>query len=407
MDKESSLTILFEEEVGKMKNVYIYSNGCSSSMLDGERMAIYFEKNNYSLTYKPNNADLLVVNTCAFDAISEKDSIEKIKSLQNLQSNNKKIIVCGCLPAINKQKMREVFKGDYFIPKSEETWSKLDKILDAKIPISKIKDPSVLSHRWQDWKLIGVYKAFKGNICGKDITGYDENAYHIRVATGCTSNCSFCAIRFARGYIKSKTIKDITNEFKKGLKKGFKSFKLWADDIGDYGVDIGTDLSELLSEILSIKEDFELEVLSTNPKKFIELYDQLSLCLEDKRVIYFNISIQSGSSSILKMMKRDIDLKKLSTLIRQLKKRASHLIIRTHYMVGFPGETWQDLIATLIYTLKIRNFKYLILVYDPKPNTEAAKMEKQIPKTIKNIRFNILKWWGIFWARLLEDGRTY
>src|SRR5208283_1717638 len=388
-----------------MKSVYIYSNGCSSNMLDGERMSQYFELNGYELTPVPQSADIIVVNTCAFESASERDSLEKIKELQN--QKNARMIVCGCLPAINKKKLDEIYTGDYFIPKNEKTWSRLDEIIQAEIPMSNVKDPSVLSHRWKDWRLIGVYKAFKETPKCKAITGYDEDVYHIRIATGCTGNCSFCAIRFARGHIKSRQIEEIVNDFMEGLDEGYKSFKIWGDDVGDYGLDINTDLSVLLSEILKIKKDFELEVLATNPNRFLELYDSLVPNLEDKRVKWLNVSIQSGSPKILKLMHRDIDLHLLVSRLKDLRNRAPHLTMRAHYIVGFPREGWRDFFSTVMFTFKARIFKYLVLKYDPKPNTEASQMTGQLSNLRKNIYYVTLRGWGKLWSLVFEDGKTY
>jgi len=388
-----------------MKSVYIYSNGCSSNMLDGERMCQYFELNGYELTPDPHSADLIIVNTCAFEADSERDSIDKIIELKNEKSA--RLVVCGCLPAINKQKLDEVFGGDYFIPKNAETWSRLDQIIHAEVPISTVKDPSILSHRWKDWKLVGLYKAFKENDNCKEINGYDENAYHIRIATGCTGSCTFCAIRYARGYIKSKTIEDIVSDFREGLTKGYRSFKIWGDDVGDYGIDINTDLANLLIELLKIEGDFELEILVMNPNRFLTLYDSLLPSLMDKRIKWLNISIQSGSPRILGLMNREVSIPALTNKLVELKHRAPHLIIRAHYIVCFPTETWKDFISTLIFTYKTRIFKYIILKYDPKPNTPAAIMSHQRSNFRKNICYAIMSAWSKLGSIIFDDGNTY
>ncbi len=388
-----------------MKSVYIYSNGCSSNMLDGERISRYFGLNGYSFTHVPDTADIIVVNTCAFESRSERDSLEKIKELQ--KHKHARMIVCGCLPAINKYKLDEVYNGDYFIPRDEENWGRLDEIIHPEVPITEIKDPSTLSHRWKDWKLIGVYRAFKENQDCKPIKGYDEDMYHIRISSGCSGSCSFCGIRFARGYIRSKPVEEITDNIMQGLKQGYKFFKVWGDDVGDYGVDVNTNLSVLLSEILKIKGDFKLEVLAMNPKRFLELYESLAPILEDPRVKWLNISIQSGSRKILKLMNRGIDLYALTSALKNLKKRAPHLIVRAHYIVGFPQEGWRDFLSTMIFTFRVRIFKYLVWTYDPKPNTQAAEMPGQASRLRKKAYYHMLKAWGSLWSFMLEDGETY
>ena len=376
-------------------------------MLDGERIARYFLLNEYELTHDPVSADIIIANTCAFEKISEFESLRKIEYFTSIKKKKTKVIVCGCLPAISRKKLEKIFSGDSFIPKSKDTWKSLDDIINAKVSISTVKDPCTISSRWKDWKLIGRYEAVRGSGTGEKITGYDDSVYHLRVATGCTGKCSYCGIRFARGKITSRSITDILEAFKKGLDQGYKSFKIWADDIGAYGIDRGTDLAEMLSAILKSPDDFELEILSSNPKNFIEMFDKLSICFTDKRIKYFNISIQSASPSVLKRMNRSVDLKRLETILKILKKSFKHITIRTHYLVGFPGETWPDLLKTLLFTLRVRNFKYLIFIFDPKENTEASYMNGQIPEKTKQLRSDILRRWGQFWSFILEDGRTY
>ena len=388
-----------------MKLVYIYSNGCSSNLLDGERMCNYFESNGYALTPDPESADIIVVNTCAFEATSEKDSLEMISRFQTIKKA--RMIVGGCLPAISKQKLREIYSGETFSPRSCETWSKLDDFIGAGIPISNIKEPSVLLHRWKDWKLIGAYKAFKENTECKQITGYDEDVYHLRISYGCTGQCTYCAIRFARGYIKSRPVEEIVDDFRAGLERGYRAFKIWGEDVGDYGVDRNTNLALLLGELLKSLEDFELEILAINPKRFIELYGELAPHLVDKRIKWLNLSIQSGSEKILRLMKREICLQDLTGIIRDLKQKAPHLIIRSHFIVGFPQEGWREYFLTVLYIFKIRTFKFLVWKYDPKPHTAASKMKGQVSCLRKNIYYSLLIFWGKLWALIYENGETY
>jgi tRNA A37 methylthiotransferase MiaB len=144
-----------------------------------------------------------------------------------------------------------------------------------------------------------------------------------------------------------------------------------------------------------------------NPKRFIWMFDRLLPSLKDKRVKYLNISIQSTSPKILKSMKREINTEDLKLKLIQLRDEANHLIIRTHYMVGFPGETWLDFLRILSFSFKVKNFKYLTFIFDPKPGTEAATMKKQVSPAVKKLRFYILKTWAKLGSKLYDDGETY
>ncbi len=379
--------------------VYVYSGGCTSNLLDGQRMLDYFRGNDYELVANPKDANWLVVNTCAFEKTSEDRSVKLIQELKN--SNPKaRIVVTGCLPAINKERMLRIHKGAYFIPKSDEEWETLDSIFKPqKVSIKGVKDPSRTekSEYTKGWAIIERYHAFKAdkkrlgkNSKLEDLTGYDENAEVLRVAKGCLGNCSYCAIKKARGGLKSESIENLVGKFKKSLEQGHNSFRIWAEDIGDYGKDINTDLAGLLSSILSVKGNYKLEILATNPKSFIELYNKLLPSFKDKRVDSLTISVQSGSKKILKIMNRNLDLESLAKTLGDLREKAPHLTVRAHYMVGFPRESWKDFLGTINLMVKTGMYKSEIFKFDPKPGTPAEKMDKQCGRVVKEARSQIL-----------------
>lgn len=286
----------------KPKSVYIYSNGCTSNMIDSERMSQFFKLNGYTMTVIPSKADLLVVNTCAFEKETEDDSIKKIISLQRSKRKCAKIIVTGCLPAINEKRLKRVFNGDVFGIRNERTWSRLNSLIDAKIPISKVKDPNELSQRWPDSTLLAKYKACRENNIGESSGHYNE---------------------------------------------------------------------------------------------------------KDSRGKYLNISIQSASKKILNLIRREIDRERLISELMKLRHEAGSLIVLTHCMEGFAGETWLYFLSLLTFSFKIKNFKYLTFVFDPKQGTYEATMKKQVSSIVKRSRFYILKMWRKMGVKLCYDGETY
>ncbi len=395
-------------------NVYVYSGGCTSNLLDGQRMLEYFKKNDYELVASPKDADWLVVNTCAFEKHSEDRSIKLIQELKD--SNPKaRIIVTGCLPAINKERMLEVHKGAYFVPKINEGWKTLDDIFKPKkASIKEVEEPYIVekSDYTKNWSIIERYHAFKTSKKRlgdklEDLTGYDENAGVLRIAKGCLGSCSYCAIKKARGSLKSESIENLVDRFKKGLEKGHNSFKIWAEDTGDYGKDINKDLAELLSSILNVEGNYRLEILATNPKSFVELYEKLLPSLKDKRIDSLTISVQSGSRKILKSMNRNFDLESFVGMVKDLREKAPHLIIRAHYMVGFPEESWKDFLKTVNLMVKTGMYKSQIFKFDSKPGTPAEKMDKQVSETTKEMRLQILKLIRKFGSIMYYEGNTY
>ena len=432
-------------ESGK-KVVYVYSGGCSSDNLDMQRVEDYCRANGYPITHNPQKADVIFVGTCTLSKEREDLTVNKI---QNFQSLNPKaeIVPAGCLVRQNPERMGEIHSGLSLPTKTEADWSHLEKILPGEIPIAEIIDP-ILIRPHIDWRLIEEFDAFpvlkqrlekmpedeRNNILeeiftnkaldhkkiaefyneGKlsqdelrELEGYDEQAAILRIAKGCQGKCTYCAIKKSRGHLVSSKPEVVLDRFKKALEEGIKSFKLWADDIGVYGKDIGTDLASLLENILKEKNDFKLEVLAGNPKDFLEIYDRLLPLLKDPRIKYLNVTVQSGSEKILNDMNRPVDVEKLIDALKQLREEIPNLIIRTHYMVGFPGETDKDFQETVKFMEETKIYKSLIFAFSPRPNTPAEKMDKQIPDDVKQERAKILEEHRKAGSEKYYDGSIY
>jgi len=434
-----------KEKERKLK-VYVYSGGCSSDNLDMQRIEDYARANNYPIVFKPDDADVIFVGTCTLTQDRENVTIEKIKELQNLKPEAK-IVPVGCLVKQNPKKMDEIHKGKSLSTKTDIDWDQLNEILPGETAISEISDP-VLIRPHIDWRIIEEFDAFpilkqrlekmneeernailekiatakslnykkiaelyqKGGLNKdeyKELEGYDEQAAILRIAKGCEGKCSYCAIKKARGHLVSMKPEIILDKFRQALGEGIRSFKLWADDIGSYGKDINTDLAKLLKEILKESEDFKLEVLAGNPNDFLEVFDKLFSLLKDPRIKYLNITVQSGSEKVLNDMKRPVDIKKLIQAMKKIREEIPELIVRTHYMVGFPGETDDDFNETVKFMEETKVYKSLIFPFAPRPNTPAEKMDNQVPEEIKMKRTKILEGHRKAGSEKYYDGAIY
>lgn len=397
-------------ETLKNAKVFIYSGGCTSNWLDGQQIMDFLTVNGHHIVHEPSDADVVIVNTCSVDEIAEEGSFKKIDALKNINPNAK-VVIAGCLPEATD---KEISNAVCIPPKN---MGQFDSIFDhPNKSISELERPTKVEAPAY-WTSIEKYfsgdaESFKKTFGFKDeeieyMTGLNEKAFIIETNQGCLGNCSYCAIKRSRGHLKSISLKRATESFKIGLEKGFKDFKIWGDDVGDYGKDIGTDLSVLLAEFLKNEGDFKLEVLAANPKRFIELYDKLLPSLKDKRLDCLNITVQSGSERLLEAMNRKIDVMALIEKIRNLREEAPHLNLRSHYMVGFPGETKEDFEETIKFIFDTKIFQGLIFEFDAKPGTEAAQMENQVPDGIKKERKSLIEAimkWG---AQEYYSGKKY
>ncbi|MFH2066120.1 MAG: radical SAM protein [Pseudomonadota bacterium] len=169
------------------------------------------------------------------------------------------------------------------------------------------------------------------------------DAYYLVICQGCVHNCSYCAIKKAKGKVKSKPIPRILSELKYGLELGYKHFMIIGDDCGSYGMDIGTDLAELLN-VLQLY-DIRIHINYFEPGEFIKLYPKIQPGAFEI-IDFINIPVQATSRRILKLMNRKYNFDDIITTVKKLKTRFSHIYLETHVIFGFPTETMKEFTGT-------------------------------------------------------------
>jgi len=385
----------------KMK-VYIFVNACIKRILDANKLMMYFKENDFEIVNNPKDADKILVVTCA---VTDKDTQYYIEKIREFQKYDAELIVAGCLPEIDKEDLSEVFNGRTVSTKDIE---KIDDLFpENKIKFRDIDDANIfnkdlvhpegykrtfLNKIINICKKLGIlgktYKKMKyyilNHIVDKRSILYEiaippqEPAYHIRISWGCNGNCSYCGIKKAVGKHKSKPLKECISEFREGLKNGYKKFILTADDTGSYGTDIGKTLPDLLDEMLKEKGDYSIEPQSINPVWLVRYIDHFEEQLKLGKINIFFSPIQSGSSRILKLMRRYNDTVKMKDAFLRLKKAYPDLVLFTHFIIGFPTETIEDLDSTLNF-IKDTNFDGgFIFLYTCKKGTESEKIEPRL-----------------------------
>ena len=373
--------------------VFIYSGGCSSNWAEGRTVINFLEANGHKIVDSMEKANVILFNACSVDESAEKKGLEKIRAI--IEGNFEAcLIIMGC---VQQRMLLGIPMNTIVIPSKE--LKRFNDVFEHQTPIEAIpasNDIQAPAH----WTMIERYvpksaeaffKVFKQTKQEIEVLeNLKDEAWLITTSTGCLGKCSYCGIKKNRGTLKSFPAEKLVKEFRNGLALGKTYFKIWGDDVGCYGRDIGTDLAELLKAFLAIEREFHLEVLAANPTPFLEIFDKLLPLLRDKRVDRLVIPAQSGSQKILKAMNRDIDLETLFEKIDQLRLEASHLSLITHYIVGFPGETEIDFQKTIAFAHRTKLYQCLILKFDAKEGTLAAKMKNQISEDVKEKRKEVL-----------------
>ena len=356
--------------------------GCHRRLLDAKKFLNYFRANGYKIVSNPGRADFILVNTCAFKKEQEDFAVKKI---QKLKKYKKKLIVCGCLPKINKERLIKIFDGPTFTPGSIE---KIDELFHSQIKFNALADANFLykphflspSHFQDIFQFNSKFFIFAAKHLKKQI----EGKYHIRISWGCLGSCSYCNIRKAIGTLKSKPMEKCLEEFKNGLSKKYKNFVIVGDDVGSYGLDINKTFPELLNEILKINGNYEISIQEFHPRWIIRYLDRLIPLFQSEKISELVCPLQSGSDKILKLMQRFHNSEDLKRALFCLKKAYPKLKIITHILLGFPGESEEDFFKTL-ELIKEVNFDFVaIYTYHEKADTLSAGLaDKVSSKTIK------------------------
>jgi len=415
-----------------MDKIYVDICRCELSLLDGKKICNYLKKNGYKLVDSPKDADIILYFACAaFNAI-EKNSLNKVKEYQN--NYDAEIIVAGCLPAIAPDKLDKFFKGKtisakdlYANPNLLETFFEESKIKFKDIEdenfVCRSLSPGVSSNKsigevkkvlrkfkWMD----NNYSKIKNHIL-KNLFDHrslilrslfipvSPEKYHIGISRGCVGNCSYCAIKKAIGQLKSKPLSSCINEFKKGLEKGYKNFVLNADDTGAYGIDIGSSFVELLDEITKIPGDYEIEIRNLHPQWLVKYIDKLEELIKRKKIQLIDCHIQSGSSRILKLMRRYSEVDKIKDAFLRLKKLDPNLKFYTSYITGFPTETDEEFKDIMSLIQEIGFNSGFIFSFNRRDGTDAEKIEPRVPedeihgrvryaeKLLKRARYKVMR----------------
>ncbi|MDD4661891.1 MAG: radical SAM protein [Candidatus Pacebacteria bacterium] len=390
-----------------MKKVYIETNGCSVVRHDTQRYSKYFRVNGWKEIYLPEEADLVLLTTCAVVKDTEDSSVLAIKNLRKNMKKGAQLIVGGCLSKINPERLSKEFNGICFGKDEEE---KLDDLIDAKIKIMDIFwDGNIIrehslgvpelvysNEHIKECKLAeGLADKFK-NSNYLEIYNYmtkgrymwqEKDLFEVKVSDGCNYRCSYCATKNAKGDLKSRNINKIIAEFKLGVEKGYPKIVLTGDEVGEYGKDIGLSLVDLIERLVPISGNSRIALRYITPESIIKQYEKLKGYFHSGKIYYFCSSFQSGSSKILKLMNRPQNINDFVSLMNKMTNDCSYVFKHTQIIIGFPQETEKDFNQTL-EVINNNCFEYVTaLKYSVRPHTKAVDIPGHISQKIIDERY--------------------
>ena len=342
------------------------SLGCSKNQVDSE-MILGSLKNYFTITNNENDADLIIINTCAFIDSAKKEAIDEILNISLNKKKNQKIVVCGCL-------------AERYTEDLKKSIPEVDRIIPLK---DYYKFTSIIKE---------MFNIKEEDLCftNRLLISHESTPY-IRIADGCNNRCAFCAIPLIRGKYISRTIEDILEEVRYLVNNGAKELNLIAQDTSKYGIDIYHKLMlpKLLNEISNISGVRLIRLFYMYPET---ITDELIENIKTHKNIapYFDIPFQHASDKILKSMDRHVTKEKCLELINKIRKEIPDAVIRTTLMVGFPGEMEEDF-NELIEFVKVAKFFHMgAFTYSREEDTKAYSMIPRVNKNTANRRYRTL-----------------
>lgn len=352
------------------------SLGCNKNLVDTEKTIAIFNEKGFEIVNKPENADIIVINTCGFIESAKEEAINTILEMAEYKKDKCKFLIAmGCLVERYRTELaKEIPEVDLWIKYSEydSLWDKVKEML-ANEEIEEMEKPS--NREFLD-------------LMDRVLTTGDNYAY-LKIADGCSNRCTYCAIPYIRGPQMSRKMEDIIEEAKKLAEEGYHKIILTAQDTTKYAVDIygKPRLAELIEEISKIEEIKWIRFLYAYPET---ISDELIQVVKnnDKVCKYFDIPIQHISDSVLKRMNRQSNGESIRKLIKKLRKEIPEVIIRTTVMVGFPGESEADFEELYEFLQEAKFDKLGCFAYSKEDGTPASRLKEQIHPMTKKSRLN-------------------
>lgn len=365
---------------GERKRAFSLTLGCQQNEADSERYMGMAAEMGYDIATSPDEASLIIVNTCAIREHAEKRALSLVGQYKHIKERNPELIIaiCGCMIVqehrVSDIKMRYPYVDILLGP---SLMYRLPEHIYARMNGSKrIFDP--------DDKEYSV---------AEGIPVHRDSAFRawVSVMYGCNNFCSYCIVPYVRGRERSRRKEDVIAEVKELVESGYKDITLLGQNVNSYGKDsdFDYDFADLLSELDKIEGDYLIHFMTSHPKDATKkLIDVMASSTHVAR--HFHLPMQSGSEKVLREMNRRYDIERYMSILDYIRERMPDATVTSDIIVGFPGESEQDFEDTLAALERARFDMIYSFQYSKRKGTPAAEKPDQISKEIKGERFSRL-----------------
>ena len=359
---------------------FVDTYGCQQNEADSERIRGYLSQMGYGFTDQEEEAQIIVLNTCAIREHAEQRVLGNLGALVHVKRRHPDQIICVCGCMAQEQHVA-------------------DKIRQSFRHVDLVFGPHVL---WKFPEFIHTLLTSRGRIFqipdeagsiaeGIPVVRQDKVKAWVSIMYGCNNFCTYCIVPYVRGRERSRQPQEILDEVRSLVDAGYKDITLLGQNVNSYGkdLDLGVDFAWLLEQVNAIPGDFLIRFMTSHPKDAgPRLFDAMAAC--EKVAPVLHLPFQSGSSRVLKAMNRGYTRDHYLALIAQLRQRIPNIVLTSDVIVGFPGETQEEFEETLSLIEAVRYDALFTFIFSPRRGTPAAKLPDPMPKEQKSANFQRL-----------------
>ena len=359
---------------------FVHSYGCQQNVNDGERIKGVLVDIGYGLCDKPEDADLILFNTCAVREHAEQRVFGNVGALKGLKEKKRGLMIglCGCMA--NQKHVVEKLRKSY-------------PYVDLVFGVDGIDTlPQLIAQKLQKHKRVLMEPAQRPVIVENiPIRRESEFRAWLPIMYGCDNFCTYCIVPYVRGREKSRKPGDILAEFRGLVEAGYKEITLLGQNVNSYGkgLEEQVDFADLLNLLCAVPGDYQIRFMTSHPKDASrKLID--TIAAQDHLCKHIHLPVQSGSDRLLKEMNRHYNVAQYMDLIRYAKEKIPGVTFSSDIIVGFPGETEEDFAATLDLIREVGYMQLFTFIYSPRPGTKAAAMPDPATRAEKQKWFDRL-----------------
>ena len=360
------------------KNYHIITYGCQMNEHDSENIAGMLEALDYSHTPNPEEADVVVMNTCSVREHADKRFFGMLGQFKKQKKNNPDFIICicGCMPQ-QPHIVEEIRKSFSWVDIvfGTQTIAEFPNLLMERIRTGK-KQFSIIANN----ETIPEEKESKREFAHKAL---------VNITYGCNNFCTYCIVPYTRGREKSRSLRAVNQAIINLVNDGVKEVMLLGQNVNSFRDADGNNFAALIRALDEVEGLERIRFMTSHPK---DLSDELIACFGDCKKLCHNIHlpVQSGSDEVLRRMNRHYNRERYMEIVKKLRATCPDLSISTDIIVGFPGETEEDFLDTLSLVREVEYDSAFTFIYSPRVGTPAAKYDNQIPENVKHERFDRL-----------------